>query len=88
MYGVIPEWQFRQYDLSFMSWDLLNVVCLYIPAIAYISSETWEVVRVRVDTLIESRIEKYAFDVLKVCIRYVFIHPFCVLPFSQLNKEN
>ncbi|KAK3873423.1 hypothetical protein Pcinc_021556 [Petrolisthes cinctipes] len=40
-------------------------------AIAYISGETWEVVRVRVDTLIESRIEKYAFDVLKVCIRCI-----------------
>ncbi|XP_053636193.1 serine-rich adhesin for platelets isoform X2 [Cherax quadricarinatus] len=40
-------------------------------AIRYISNETWEVVRVRVDTMIESRCEELAFRVLKVCIRCI-----------------
>ncbi|XP_045603213.2 LOW QUALITY PROTEIN: serine-rich adhesin for platelets [Procambarus clarkii] len=40
-------------------------------AIKYISNETWEVVRVRVDTMIESRCEELAFRVLKVCIRCI-----------------
>ncbi|KAK8389574.1 hypothetical protein O3P69_008937 [Scylla paramamosain] len=40
-------------------------------AIKYISNETWEVVRVRVDTMVESRCEELAFRVLKVCIRCI-----------------
>ncbi|XP_045102614.1 mucin-17-like isoform X1 [Portunus trituberculatus] len=40
-------------------------------AIKYISNESWEVVRVRVDTMVESRCEELAFRVLKVCIRCI-----------------
>ncbi|XP_063598233.1 uncharacterized protein LOC134774766 [Penaeus indicus] len=35
----------------------------------YISNESWEVVRVRVDTMVESRCEELAFRVLKICVR-------------------
>ncbi|XP_050737679.1 mucin-17-like isoform X2 [Eriocheir sinensis] len=40
-------------------------------AVKYISNESWEVVRVRVDTMIESRCEELAYRVLKVCIRCI-----------------
>ncbi|XP_037801303.1 uncharacterized protein LOC119596200 [Penaeus monodon] len=37
----------------------------------YISNESWEVVRVRVDTMVESRCEELAFRVLKICVRCI-----------------
>ncbi|XP_064096133.1 mucin-17-like isoform X2 [Macrobrachium nipponense] len=42
-------------------------------AINYVTSETWEVVRVRVDTMVESRCEKLALLVLRVCVRCIHL---------------
>ena len=42
----------------------------FIPAFNYVQAETWEVVRIRVDTLVESKCEKHALALLKVCLRY------------------
>ncbi|XP_068249547.1 serine-rich adhesin for platelets-like isoform X2 [Palaemon carinicauda] len=42
-------------------------------AINYVTSETWEVIRVRVDTMVESRCEKLALLVLRVCFRCIHL---------------
>lgn len=69
--------------------DLPVPIYIYFSAVKYICDETWDVVRVRVDTMIESRCEELAFRVLKVCIRYVLeVCPrFSYTAFSKKKKK-
>ncbi|KAF2354666.1 hypothetical protein FHG87_014578 [Trinorchestia longiramus] len=47
--------------------------------VAYLSSEPWDVVRMRVDALLEARCEQFAYRVLTVCSRSLR-DPECTLP--------